>query len=87
MRPTASYFRKLTFGSNAKWRWMNILYTVYREPAHQTAHIVQRFLYVKGPQYKRQKILNQTNETENKQKGVKLIKGTKKYYRATTDTR
>lgn len=57
---------------------MNILYTVYREPAHQTAHIVQRFLYVKGPQYKRQKILNQTNETENKQKGVKLIKGTKK---------
>lgn len=43
---------------------MNILYTVYREPAHQTAHIVQRFLYVKGPQYKRQKILNQTNETE-----------------------
>lgn len=67
---------------------MNILYTVYREPAHQTAHIMQRFLYVKGPHYKRQKrILNQTNETENTQKGVKLIKGTKKYYRATTDTR
>lgn len=51
---------------------MNILYTVYREPAHQTARIMQRFLYVKGPHYKRQKrILNQTNETENTQKGTK----------------
>lgn len=53
---TVSYFRRLTFNSNTKWRWMNILYIniyilyiVYTETPHtQTltnwTPLLQRFL-------------------------------------------
>ena len=39
LRPTASYFRRLTFNSNTKWRRMNILYSVYTNTAHTHSFI------------------------------------------------